>query len=171
MKKMVMVFSLCLICMMSLGGTCLANWSYAYSSLYFIDNQTETRNYVLYEENPKAVGYNYKVELPDIWYKISRQEENLSDAFTYDPVTKIFTFYGTNINEEMDIYGEIKFTDDQQLVFTPSYSCSTFNAGEKILMKESAYDDHCFFGYTSTGSTFWLCPYLTDAMRYVLHNR
>ena len=171
MKKMVMVFSLCLICMMSLGGTCLANWSYAYSSLHYIDNQTETRNFVLYEENPKVVGYNTKVELPNSWYTIRGQEGKLGDAFTYDPATKIFTYYAPDENGAMRIYGEIIFTDDQHLIFKPAFSCSMFNAGEKVLMRETDSCDHWFIGDSSTGAGLWFRTFLMDAMRYVLHNR
>ena len=92
MKKMVMVLSLCFACMMSLGGTCLANWSHAYSSLHYFENRTWTRNFVLYEENPKTVGYNAVVELPDVWYTIRGEKNKLDDAFTYDPAKKIWLF-------------------------------------------------------------------------------
>lgn len=171
MKKMVMVLSLCFACMMSLGGTCLANWSHAYSSLHYFENRTWTRNFVLYEENPKTVGYNAVVELPDVWYTIRGEKNKLDDAFTYDPAKKIFTYYAPNENGAMRIEGEIIFTDDQHLIFTPAFSCSMFNAGEKVLMRETDSCDHWFIGDPRPGVSLWFHTYLMDAMRYVLHNR
>lgn len=170
MKKIVLIFSMCLSCMLNWSGVCGANWSHAYSSQVYVNSDVETHNYVVSEENPNVSGYKSKIALPDTWYKVGTSSGSFLGAFTYDPVTKIFACYGDDgFGEGMEKRGEFKFIDDSQLEYTSSVSDAFFSAGEKVLMKDKSYFGFC--GKTMNDSNTWLAPYFTDAALYVLHNR